>query len=150
MEHKRLPSFFIDSSTSDKYEGVADFFIAWTLRWAERTYREVNENVYNYLMEFLNIWTINSFIPLKHGNNVSRLILWIEVRIEGDETPYVIIIEDRYCSAITRKQLQKYKDISACVYKECKNTDINYVAIRIEPNDNKNDKKYVKNAVIPF
>jgi hypothetical protein len=39
---KRLPSFFLDDSTSDKYEGVADFFLAWTLRCAQEKYEAVD------------------------------------------------------------------------------------------------------------
>jgi hypothetical protein len=55
MDGKRLASFFVDDSKSDKYEGVADFFIAWILRCAEKKYETADNAVHTYSKRLLSI-----------------------------------------------------------------------------------------------
>jgi hypothetical protein len=140
MDVKRLASFFVDDSKSDKYEGVADFFIAWTLRCAETKYAAADSAVHAYSKRLLSTLIKGrpdyldnkDVLSVKTWKQWDAVDIWVEAKIRekcGD-TVYTVIIEDKYCSKLTNAQLEKYKKI--CVSNKI---DAQYFVIRLEQND---------------
>jgi hypothetical protein len=146
MDEKRLASFFVDDSESDKYEEVADFYIAWTLRCAEKKYEIVDNIVDNTVhtcskkllslfikdnADYLNNKDVISVKTWKQWNSID---IWVEAKIQEECGPklYPFIIEDKYCSILTDSQLKKYKHIP--MYDTDK-SNIKYFVIRLEQND---------------
>jgi hypothetical protein len=137
-DEKRLPSFFLDDSVSDKYEGVADFFLAWTLRCAQEKYEAVNGAVHAYAKRLLSTLIKGCPHCLDHKDVLSvrtwkqrkSVDIWVaaEIREEQGTKVYTVIIEDKYCSKLTAEQLEKYKSIPVSGSGK---VDVKYVVIRV-------------------
>jgi hypothetical protein len=142
MEEKRLPSFFLDDSTSDKYEGVADFFLAWTVRCAQKKYEAMDTMVHSYAKRLLSTLIkgdadyldTKDVLSVKTWKQRKSVDIWVEAKIrEGRENKlYAVIIEDKYCSKLTGAQLEKYKHIP--MYGSG-GVDVKYAVIRLEQDD---------------
>jgi hypothetical protein len=140
MDGKRLASFFVDDSKSDKYEELADFYIAWTLRCAEEKYAAVDNAVHTYSKRLLSklvkgdpyYLDNKDVLSVKTWKQRDAVDIWVEAKIreECGDTTYSLIIEDKYCSKLTEAQLEKYKKI--CVRNKI---DAQYFVIRLEQND---------------
>jgi hypothetical protein len=109
----------VDDSKSDKYEEVADFYIAWTLRCAEKKYETVDNAVHTYSKRLLSKLVKGGSDYLDHKDVLSvktwkrrdAVDIWVEAKVQEEcgDTAYTIIIEDKYCSKLTNAQLEKYK-----------------------------------------
>lgn len=98
-------SFYMrDDSTKDgKIEAIMDYTISWTLRRAQKNFKEDNIILYNYsrniLAKLLDISVDDSidFIEVKTRKQEMNIDLWVDVTlfIAGNKEKHAILIENK-------------------------------------------------------
>lgn len=136
-----LPKFFdYDQDKVDAgYEALHDFFLSWTLRCASEEYTSVNFKVQQYAKKIiLHLLKLNDSPPLTIDNVMTKkqtnhIDLLVEVTITdalNERKLYVLNIENKWYTPVSKTQLVKY---DAILKQKYHNTNAEIVNIVLFP-----------------
>ena len=114
----------LDSSSSDKKEGVVDYFLSWTLRCASddgiREYN--NERLYHYCRKILSVLLFDDSSKIEEYQIKSvktwkqwrQIDLCAEVVLENksnEKEKYALLMENKVYTRLHNNQLERYQKI---------------------------------------
>lgn len=117
-----LPSFF-KSKDENKldlgYENLQDFFVSWTLRCAEESMKSVDPLIQKYSKRILLKLLFDDpeldykVKEVKAWRQVNQIDLLLEVFLldkSNNEVKYVVVIENKWYTNVSKNQLVKYSN----------------------------------------
>lgn len=132
MSNDNIPKFFEDNSENLDHEIMLDYFLAWTLRCAQKNNTAIEvKNASHKILSYLLFNKQEEFVvkevrTWKQWNQID-LCAEVEITRADNDEQYALLFENKMYTHVHDNQLKRYKKIFEDFYGNEKNKKTDYI-----------------------